>query len=267
MQLSASGRIGVLPPIQALQTRSGRLSYLLSGQGPPTIVLFSGAGVSLQGWEPLYPRIEQLGAVFGWNRFGLQGSDPPPARQTGTTVVGSLRELLGYAGLAPPYVLVAHSLGGLFANLYARLYPQEVAGVLFLEATHPDDREALRKHEDQLARALAKVLTLPEVFFKPNLHRELKTVGDTVQEIASAGPFPEVPVRVITGGLTPKAAMMSPGALGAKRANQQALARLSPMGEQVIAHQSGHFPQLTEPELVLQVLSELVGVAEPVTQA
>jgi pimeloyl-ACP methyl ester carboxylesterase len=255
----APGRIGVLPAIRALQTRSGRCSYMLSGHGPPNIVLFSGAGVSLQGWEPLYPEIEKLGAVFGWNRFGMQGSDPPPRRQTGTTVIGSLRELLGYAGLAPPYVLVAHSLGGLFANLYARLHPQEVAGVLFIEATHPDDQEALKKHENQLARALARVLTLPEVFFKPNLHRELATVGETVQEIASAGAFPQVPVRVITGGLTPKAAMVSPGVLGAKRANQQALARLSPHGEQVIAQKSGHFPQLTEPGVVLHVLEELVA--------
>ena len=259
MQRHVPDRLGVLPPIRALQTRSGRLTYMLSGAGPPNIVLFNGAGVSLQGWEALYPAIEQLGAVFGWNRFGLQGSDPPPPRCTGTTVVGSLRELLGYAGLAPPYVLVAHSLGGLYANLYARLYPQEVSGVLFVEATHPADREALQKHENQLARALAKVLTLPEVFFKPNLHRELAAVGDTVQEIAAAGPFPEVPVRVVTGGLTPKAAMMSPGALGAKRANQQALARLSPLGEQVIAQKSGHFPQLTQPGVVLHVLEELVS--------
>ena len=257
--MELAGRIGVLPPIRALQTRSGRASYMLSGTGQPGIVLFSGAGVSLQGWEPLYPDIEKLGTVFGWNRFGMQGSDPPPRRQTGTTVIGSLRELLGYAGLAAPYVLVAHSLGGLFANLYARLYPQEVAGVLFVEATHPADQEALRKHENQLSRALARVLTLPEVFFKPNLHRELATVGETVQEIKSAGPFPEVPVRVITGGLTPKAAMMSPGVVGARRANQQALARLSPRGEQVIAHKSGHFPQLTEPGLVLDVLEELIA--------
>ena len=52
--------------------------------------------------------------------------------------------------------------------------------------------------------------------------------------------------------------MMSPGAVGARRANQQELARLSPRGGQVIAHKSGHFPQLTEPQLVLRVLEELL---------
>jgi pimeloyl-ACP methyl ester carboxylesterase len=248
-----------LPPIRALQTRSGRLGYILSGRGRPHIVLFSGAGMSLQGWEALYPGVERISRVLGWNRFGLQGSDPPRQRQSGAVVLGSLRELLGYVDLAPPYVLVAHSLGGLFANLYARLYPQEVAGVLLIEATHPADHAVLKKHETQIERTLGRLLSLPQVFFKPNLHSELACVEDTVRELAAAGPFPEVPLRVITGGLTPRAWMMSPAAVGARRANQQELARLSPSGEQVIAQRSGHFPQLTEPHLVLRVLHELVA--------
>jgi pimeloyl-ACP methyl ester carboxylesterase len=261
MQQSAPDRIGVLPPIRALQTRSGRLSYMLSGSGEPPIVLFSGAGVSLQGWEPLYPGIEKLGTVLGWNRLGMQGSDPPPARQTGGVVLGSMRELLGYNGLRPPFVLVAHSLGGLFANLFARLHPREVAGVLFLESTHPDDQEVLKKHESELVKALGKMLTLPQVFFEPNVHTELACVDETVREIASAGEFPPVPVRVITGGLTPNSSLMSPGTVGARRAHQQELGRLSPLGEQVIAHKSGHFPQMTEPELVLGVLADLIAQA------
>jgi pimeloyl-ACP methyl ester carboxylesterase len=258
MTLHAPGRLGTLPPIRALQTRRGRLSYMLSGGGTPAILLFSGAGVSLQGWQPLYPGIERLGTVFAWNRFGMQGSDAPGERQAGAGVVAALRELLSYAGVQAPYVLVAHSLGGLFANLFARLYPAEVAGVLFLEATHPDEGELLQKHEPQLVNALGKMLTLPDVFFEPNVHAELASVHETASEIASAGEFPAVPVRVVTGGLTPRTWQVSPGAVGAKRAHQQELARLSPLGEQVIAQKSGHFPQLTEPELVLDVLDKLL---------
>lgn len=250
-----------LPPIQAMQTRAGRLTYIVSGEGEPTILLFNGAGVSLEGWRPLYPGIERLGTVFAWNRFGMQGSDAPGARQTGAVVIGSLRELLGYAGLQPPYVLVAHSLGGLFANLFARLYPQEVAGVLFLEATHPDDQEALQGYEDQLVKSLGKLMELPELFLRANVEAELGCAAETAQEIAAAGDFPPVPLRVLTGGLTPRGARQSPAAVGAKRARQDELARLSPRGEQVIAQQSGHFPQLTEPQLVLQVLEDLVAAA------
>ncbi len=192
-------RLGALPPIQALQTRAGRLSYILSGQGPATFVLFNGAGVTLEGWRALYPEVEGLGQVFAWNRFGVQGSDPPRQRQSGAAVLAALRELLGYAGLAPPYVLVAHSLGGLYANLFARLHPQETAGVVFVEATHPDDHAVLKQHETQLVRALGHVAALPQRLFQKNVHSEIDAVGDTVREIAAAGPFPEVPVRVVTG--------------------------------------------------------------------
>lgn len=255
----AGGRAGPLPAARALQTRNGRLSYMISGRGP-SILLFSGAGVSLAGWRPLFPMVTRLGTVFGWNRFGMQGSDMPQARQDGTLVLDSLRELLAHTRVQPPYLLVGHSLGGLYANLFARRYPQEIAGVLFLEATHPDDRQVLRKHENQLVRALGKVLSLPMRLFQRNVHAELESVDRLVREIATAGPFPPVPLRVVTGGLTPRVAMLSPAVVGARRAHQQELARLSPMGEQVIAHKSGHFPQLSEPELVLKVLEELLEV-------
>lgn len=254
----AALRLGVLPPIQVAQTRSGRMSYVVSGNGPATLVLLNGAGVSLDGWRALYPRIETLGRVFAWNRPGVQGSDAPTHAQTGTAVVAALRELLRYAGLEPPYVLVGHSLGGLYANLFARLHPQDTAAVLLLDAAHPRDHEVLRRHETGFARAIANVLALPQKLLRANLHAEIEWVGETVRELEAAGPFPDVPLAVVTGGKAPPAWMMSPAAVGARRAHQQDLARLSPRGEQVIAQRSGHFPQLTEPQLVLDVLAGLV---------
>lgn len=251
-------RLGMLPARQKLQTRAGALEYVVSGSGPVTLVLLNGAGVTLDGWRALYPAIERIGTVFAWNRFGVKGSDAPRMSQTGAVVVASLRELLAHAGLKPPYVLVGHSLGGLYANLFARIYPQEVAGVLFLEATHPRDREVLQQHETRLAGALTKLFSIPQWLFKANLHSEIDSVGQVVDEIGAAGPFPSVPIAVVTGGTTPPKWLMSPAALLARRAHQEDLARLSPQGEQVIAAKSGHFPQLTQPALVLDVLNRLV---------
>jgi pimeloyl-ACP methyl ester carboxylesterase len=251
-------RLGALPERKKLQTRAGALEYVVSGAGPATIVLLNGAGVTLEGWRGLYPGIEQLGTVFAWNRFGVRGSDAPRLPQTGAVVIASLRELLAYAGLVPPYVLVAHSLGGLYANLFARLYPLEVAAVLFLEATHPRDQEVLKAHETHLMRALSKVLSLPQWLFRANLHSEIESVGQIVEEVGAAGPFPDIPVAVVTGGTSPPKWLMSPSALQARHAHQQDLARLSNHGEQLVAAHSGHFPQLSEPGLVLEVLRRLV---------
>ena len=255
-------RAGSLPPRQHLQTRAGALEYVLSGEGP-AIVLLNGAGVTLEGWRALYPGIERIGTVFAWNRLGVIGSDQPQRVQNGAAVIASLRELMSYAGLQPPYVLVGHSLGGLYANLFARLHPQEVAGVLFLEATHPDDHAVLRQHETQLGRALSKVFSIPQWLFKPNLHSEIEGVGESAEEVESAGPFPPIPVSVVTGGAAPPKWLMSPAALEAKRAHQEALARLSPHGEQIVASRSGHFPQVSEPDLVLDVLRKLVTRSQP----
>ena len=258
---TAPFRLGLLPPRQKLQTRSGALEYVVSGSGQPTIVLLNGAGVTLEGWRALYPAIEQIGTVFAWNRFGIKGSDAPRLAQTGAVVIASLREMLAYAGLKPRYVLVGHSLGGLYANLFARLYPAEVSAVLFLEATHPGDQEVLARHESRVAQALSKVFSLPQWLFRANVHAEIEWVGETVKEIEGAGAFPPVPVAVVTGGSDPPKWLMSPAALQARRAHQHELARLSPLGEQVIAAKSGHFPQLTEPALVVDVLSALVNRA------
>jgi pimeloyl-ACP methyl ester carboxylesterase len=255
---AAPFRLGLLPEKRKLQTRSGALEYVVSGAGRPAIVLLNGAGMTLDGWRALYPAIEKAGTVFAWNRFGVKGSDAPRLRQTGAVVVASLRELLGYAGVQPPYVLVGHSLGGLYANLFARLHPPEVAAVLFLEATHPRDQEVLQQHETQLTRALARVFSLPQRLFAANVHAEIEWVAETADEVAQAGPFPDVPVAVVTGGAIPPRWLMSPAALRARREHQRDLALLSPQGRQVIADKSGHFPQLTEPALVLDVLQGLV---------
>lgn len=247
-------------PRQRAQTRSGSLEYVLRRrEGAPTLVLINGAGVGLKGWAPLFPRIEEMGTVFAYNRFGIGASDRPGERQSGSVIVAALRELLGYAGLPPPYVLVGHSLGGLYANLFARLHPQEVAACMLLEATHPKDRAALRDHESQLLRALGKLFALPQQLIRDNVHSELQWVDETVAQIEAAGPFPDVPLTVITGGRAPPAWLMSPAAVQLKRRHQQQLAQLSPRGEHVIAARSGHFPQLTEPQLVLQALQRLVA--------
>ena len=80
-----------------------------------------------------------------------------------------------------------------------------------------------------------------------------------VQEVDAAGPFPDVPVTVITGGMPPPKWIMPPEALEARLAHQRELARLSRRSEHVVAEKSGHFPQLSEPDVVLDALERLAA--------
>jgi pimeloyl-ACP methyl ester carboxylesterase len=261
--------VAELPPgTGRLQTRGGILEYSVSGAGRPVIVLFNGAGISLESWQALHPAVEELGTVFAWNRYGLPGSDEPHRELTGAVVIASLRELLHYAALLPPYVLVGHSLGGLYANLFARMHPDEVGAVLLLEATHPEDPESHEGNEDQIARTLSKMFSQPEDSFRHNLQAELEAVADVAREIASAGPFPDVPLVVVTGVMEPPETLVTPYALAVRRANQRELARLSSQGKQIVAEQSGHFPQVSEPQVVVDALRTLLSSsASPAAKA
>ncbi|TFZ03344.1 alpha/beta fold hydrolase [Ramlibacter rhizophilus] len=257
---------GALPPRQFVATSAGRLEFVRSGRGRPTWLLFNGAGIGLEGWQGLYPAIEQFGTVFAWNRFGLGRSDPPRAAQTGDGVVAVLREALAALSLEPPYVLVGHSLGGLHAHLFARRYPEQVAGVALLEATHPEEQDHGRGHESRLVQVLDRLFPLPKVRFRANLEAELRWQAETAREVRQAPPFPPVPLVVVTGAQAPPRWLADAQAVERRRLHQRELARLSPQGEQVMAWRSGHFPQRTEPQCVLRALRSLaarVGAQKP----
>jgi pimeloyl-ACP methyl ester carboxylesterase len=234
-------------PARRVQTRSGILEFKLVGAGAPAILLFNGAGETLESWDALLPDIAKLGTVLAWNRFGVQGSEDPRREMTGAVVLASLRELLGYAGLVPPYVLVAHSIGGLYANLFARLHPAETAAVLFIEAMAPGGTVPAPGQLGDIARALSKMHRQPEDAFRVNLQAEVASVPALAREIAAAGPFPDMPLTVIRGGTA-----------ASRQADAQALAELSCRSRLVVAGQSGHFPQVNEPHLVIGAVADLV---------
>jgi len=232
------------------------LRFSVSGQGSPTIVMINGAGGPLEGWHKLYPEIEALGTVIAYDRPGVGASPRPKEPQLGTTVVMQLRALLREIGAKPPFLLVAHSFGGLHANLFARVYPDDTAGVLFLEATAPDDVMNLKQYRSAMQRAVAGLL---DRVSPPDANDEIGNEDETVAEIAEAPEFPLIPVTVLSGGKRLPRWMVSRASAEERSRNQDGLARLSPLGERVIAQGSAHFPQMTEPQVVLDELKKLIG--------
>lgn len=248
-----------LPAKRVIRSGHRQREYLLSGSGQPTIVLLNGSGGPVEGWHKFYPAIERLGTVFAYNRPGIGRSDKPDAPQTGETVVATLRELLGTVGATPPYVLVGHSLGGLYANLFARRFPAEVAGVVFLDAAAPGDEILQEQHETPIQRATKRLFGLFDKVVRKDPNAETAFVHETVRQIAAAGPFPAVPLVVVSAGKHPPSLLMSADAVALRAANQRALCALSPHGKQIIAANSGHFPQFTEPDVVIEAIRMVVA--------
>jgi pimeloyl-ACP methyl ester carboxylesterase len=116
-----------------------RLFLDCRGAGPRTVVLDSGLGVdSTSTWAAVRPAVARFARVCQYDRAGMASSPPGPRPRTSQRMVDELRALLRAAKVAPPYVLVGASFGGLNAQLFASEHPREVAGVVLVDGLHPD---------------------------------------------------------------------------------------------------------------------------------
>lgn len=119
--------------------------YIATQGAAATIVFENGSRSTLDKWNKVIPAVAKEANIFAYNRPGYGMSDKPSTPRDGKTVVEELRQVLRQQGVKPPYVLVGHSLGGLYMQMYARSYPQEVQGVVLVDAVYPG---IIKKPED-----------------------------------------------------------------------------------------------------------------------
>src|ERR1022692_4189846 len=113
-----------------------------SGSGGPAVILESGGGgYGGYGWHMGQSEVAKFTSVCWYDRAGEGWSDPAPTARNSATVVHDLHELLQRAPVPGPYVLVGHSIGGEYVRVFAAKFRSEVAGVVLVDSTHPDQRE------------------------------------------------------------------------------------------------------------------------------
>lgn len=245
-------------PTKNSRTASGTMEFAQLGNGGPTVLLINGGSGPIDGWYKVIHEIAKKTTVVAYNRFGVGNSDKPSTPQHGDAIVTALRQLLQEEKIQPPFLLVGHSLGGFYANLFARQFPNEVAGVVLLESSHPLDIK-LNENQNAIIRNVNRLLAMFDSFFPHRKWSEVNYVEETIKQIEQAGTFPDVPLFVVSGGKKPP--MMPDHVFDMRRNNQLEFLQLSKQGKHILAAKSGHFPQLSEPEVVIQAIHECIQLA------
>ena len=130
-------------PGQLVDVGDHRLFLSCSGSGEPTVIMEPGLGETSAAWGLLAPTVAEHTRVCVYDRAGRGRSEPSPAPQDGDQIAADLHTLLDRAGITGPLVMAGHSLGGLYVLDYTARYPEQVAGMVLVDATPPTAFTAL----------------------------------------------------------------------------------------------------------------------------
>lgn len=242
------------PQTQYIDVGGHKLRLQVAGSGTPTVVLDCGFGDSLEVWDEVYPEVARFARVVAYDRAGLGKSEPGPEPRSFTQIATELHSLLHRANIAPPYVLVGHSMGGADIRAFAGLFPKEVAGMVFVDPLNENifRSESDKEREARLAQQDAAVKNAPAGVQAE--WRALKSeVLNNFPQLSSFGKPPDVPMMLLVAGrdrppLWMKSVLDQYGNWIVE-ANE---------GSLVVTRDSGHYIQRDEPALVVFAIRRVV---------
>lgn len=242
-----------LPGNQNVELSGVRYSIAQSGTGKAVVVFENGLASKKEVWNVVASEIAKTNTVFTYDRTGQGGSSSSNEPRNGSHIVEELRSLLIAQGLQPPYVLVGHSLGGLYMQLYARKYPQEVSGLVLVDSTHPLHfaNEGAPQNRSMLSRAVVAV------GMWGNTHDEYQNIADTGKAVFGLPPLrAEIPAIIL---IAPQASPDSKDAsLNRDNELRWDFAKLYPQAQVRDTH-TGHNVHGENPQLVVKTIQEVLG--------
>jgi len=194
----------MLPNAQVTRLPDGRrVEFARMGTGGPVTVLETGGGMRMTTWKKVFPEVAAFTTAVAYNRAGFGNSSPAEMPRNGPNIVRELRAFLQDVGLSPPYVLVGHSLGGLYMQLFARSHPDEVAGLVLVDPTPPflDAAKQLAEKQAPLGAFWGALLAGVTKGFQALVGRaakeELAAIEQSAQAVLQAPTLTGVPVIIL----------------------------------------------------------------------
>lgn len=267
------------PPGQLVDAQGRRMHINCTGTGSPSVLLESGFPGSSLDWSLVQPMIAQFSRVCSYDRAGFGWSDQGKIPRSAPQIAEDLRTLLSAANVPAPYVLVGHSMGGLYVRAFARKFPESVTGMVLVDATHEDQWDyepkqfwqpsggpAIRLKQPEVVRPPQVAAILKEMWatdgWKAGERAEREAIKITVSE-AQKEPkrLPMVPLIVLSAGEA--VGWSDSSAVGPLKAQQlqKEMAALSPLGRWIPVPGANHYIHLSQPAAVANAIREVVQAA------
>src|SRR5689334_22797579 len=149
---SEQGMAPYLTPQRVVQIGKGRtINLVCLGQGSPTVILSAGLGGWSFGWAGVQSTLAQQTRVCAWDPAGTGFSSASTEPQDVVHMTQDLERALKSGGIAGPYVMVGHSLGGFVSVRFADLHRDSVVGMVLVDPDIPDRAEVVERLAPQLA--------------------------------------------------------------------------------------------------------------------
>jgi pimeloyl-ACP methyl ester carboxylesterase len=241
-----------------------RLFMRCTGSGSPTVVFENGLTTD---WYDLQNELSESTTVCSYDPARQGGpssrSDSAPTPRTGLDRVHDLNALLDAADVPGPYVLAAHSNGGLFSLMYSSLYPDEIAGLVLIDGVHPRyHRRIFNALKYQIPRD-QRPAAWKQLCAVPSLQADWERMDICVAEAQARAQLADAPLRtmplaVISHGVTEDQSEQGRIIERIWQELQDELASMLPGSDHIIATESGHDIQHTQPDLVLSEIAKVI---------
>jgi pimeloyl-ACP methyl ester carboxylesterase len=282
------------PPGDFVEVNGHKMHFYCTGASDanaPTVILEAGLNDSWLSWYKVQPAVANFARVCSYDRAGVGWSDAQPAEPDSQNIALTLHTLLSSAGMKPPYILVGHSSAGLFVRVYQKMHPGDVAGMVLVDSSHPDEMNRLPSQiangRDQRRRKF-QLLKLAMPFGVPRFTKrcgdgpaeicdllrtaqcrnqwmetqlaEFDAFDKSADEARQSRMLGTIPLVVIShdpqiggrpGALAPDVAAQAEIAWDQM---QEELSHLSTNGKHVVAQGSAHYIQFDRPDLVIDAI-------------
>lgn len=294
--LKSSVRASHPPPGNLVDVGGFRMHINCTGKGDPAVVLAAGLDDFSVFWSLVQPAVAEFSRVCAFDRAGLGWSEASPDPRTIENMVAELHTLLANAGVTGPLVMVGHSFGGPQVELFASTYPEEVAGLVLVDAAPVDlfprisAWQGLIAQKTGLYRTLAVLDSLGFLAFAPTniptrglpdeaatTYRAIVVSTDyfrtavaeneafqsNLAEVRNARVgLGSIPLIVVSRGYWDPIPQLSASendqAWETWQEMQSELVTLSTNSRSVVATKSEHHVQLQQPDLVVDAIREIV---------